>query len=86
MTGQGRNERFGIKEALRGLLGGSDGKESAFNAEDLRTIPGFSPWIGNLPWRRKWQPTPVVLPEKSRGQRSLLGYNPWGLKELDTTE
>ena len=86
MTGQGRNERFGIKEALRGLLGGSDGKESAFNAEDLGTIPGFSPWIGNLPWRRKWQPTPVVLPEKSRGQRSLLGYNPWGVKESDTTE
>ena len=38
------------------------------------------------PWRRKWQPTPVFLPGKCHGQRSLAGYNPWGCKELDTTE
>ena len=37
-------------------------------------------------WRRKWQPTPVVLPGESHGQRSLVGYSPWGLKESDTTE
>ena len=37
-------------------------------------------------WRRKWQPTPVVLPGKSRGQRSLAGYSPWSCKELDITE
>ena len=37
-------------------------------------------------WRRKWQPTPVFLPGKSHGWRSLLGYSPWGHKELDTTE
>ena len=37
-------------------------------------------------WRRKWQPTPVFLPGKSHGWRSLLGYSPWGLKESDTTE
>ena len=36
--------------------------------------------------RRKWQPTPVFLPGESRGQRILVGYNPWGRKELDTTE
>ena len=41
---------------------------------------------GRFPWRRKWQPTPVLLPGKSHGQRSLAGYSPWGLKELDTTE
>ena len=35
---------------------------------------------------RKWQPTPVFFPEKYQGQRSLVGYNPWGLKESDTTE
>ena len=35
---------------------------------------------------RKWQPTPVVLPGESHGQRSLVGYSPWGHKELDTTE
>ena len=38
------------------------------------------------PWRKKWQPTPVILPGKSWGQRSLVGYSPWGLKELDMTE
>ena len=41
---------------------------------------------GKIPWGRKWQPTPVLLPEKSYGQRSLAGYSPWGHKELDTTE
>ena len=43
-------------------------------------------WIGKIPWRRKWQPTPVCLPGKSHGQRSPVGYSPWGLKELDRTE
>ena len=37
------------------------------------------------PWSRNWQPTPVFLPEKSHGQRSLAGYSPWGLKKLGTT-
>ena len=37
-------------------------------------------------WRRQWQPTPVLLPGESHGQRSLVGYSPWGHKELDTTE
>ena len=47
---------------------------------------GFDPWVGKIPWRRKWQSTPVLLPGKSHGQRSLVGYSPWGRKELDTTE
>ena len=46
----------------------------------------LSPWIRKIPWRRKWQPTPVFLPGKSHGLRSLLGYSPWGRKELDMTE
>ena len=37
-------------------------------------------------WRRKWHPTPVLLPGKSHGQRSLVGYRPWGSKKSDTTE
>ena len=37
-------------------------------------------------WRRKWQPMPVFLPGESHGWRSLVGYSPWGRKELDTTE
>ena len=48
--------------------------------------PGFDPWVGKIPWRRKWQPTPVFLPGESHGRRSLEGYSPRGRKELDMTE
>ena len=44
----------------------------------------LQPWVRKTPWRRKWQPTPVFVPGKSNGQRSLVGYSPWGHKELDT--
>ena len=47
---------------------------------------GFHPWVRNIPWRRKWQPTPVLLPRKFHGQRSLVGYSPWGHRESDTAE
>ena len=47
---------------------------------------GFDPWVGKIPWRRKWQPTLVFLLGKFQGQRSLAGYSPWGRKEPDTTE
>ena len=46
----------------------------------------FNPWVGKVPWRRKWQPTSVLLSGKSHGQRSLVGSSPWGCKEPDTTE
>ena len=46
----------------------------------------FDPWVRKILWRRKWQSTPVFLPGKFQGQRSLVGYSPWGCKELDTTE
>ena len=42
--------------------------------------------VGKIPWRRKWQLTPVILPRKSHGQKSLVGYSPRGHKESDTTE
>ena len=48
--------------------------------------PGFDPWVGKIPWRRAWQPTPVFLPGESHGQRSLVGYSPWGHTESDMTE
>ena len=48
--------------------------------------PRFDPQVGKIPWRRKWQPTPVLLPGKFHGQRTLVGYSLWGCKELDTTE
>ena len=44
------------------------------------------PWVGKIPWRRKWQSTPVVLPGKFHGQRSLAGYSPWACKESGMTE
>ena len=40
----------------------------------------FKPWVGKIPWRRKWQPSPVFLFGKSCGQRSLVGYSPWVAK------
>ena len=48
--------------------------------------PRFDPWVGKIPWRRKWQPTPVLLLGKSHGWRRPVGYSPWGCKESDTTE
>ena len=45
----------------------------------------FNSWVGKIPWRRKWQSTPALLPGKSHGWRSLIGYRPWGRKESDTT-
>ena len=60
-------------------------------AQDGRVLlqcrrPGVSPWVRKIPWRREWQPTPVFLPGGSHGQTSLVGYSPWGCKELDKTE
>ena len=46
----------------------------------------FDLWVRKIPWRRKWQPTPVFLPGKSHGQRSLVGCSTWGCQELDMTE
>ena len=52
------------------------------NAEDARD----SSWDGKIPWRRKWQPTPIFLPGKFHGQRSLVGCSPRGHRESDSTE
>ena len=38
----------------------------------------FDPWVGKIPWRREWLPTPVFLPGEFHGQRSLVGYSPGG--------
>ena len=48
--------------------------------------PGFDSWVRKIPWRRKWLPTPVILPGESHGQRNLKGYSPWGHTESGTTE
>ena len=78
-----RGEWTEVKGGL-GLPQGLSGKESACNAGDAEGV-GSIP-AGKVPWRRKWQPTPVVLPAKSHGQRSLTGYSPWGRQEADNTE
>jgi len=46
----------------------------------------FNPWVRRIPWRRTYQPTPIFLPGEFHGQRSLVGYSPWGHKEFNTTE
>ena len=52
----------------------------------MQETPGFDPWVDKIPWRREWQPTPIFLPGKSHGQRSLAGCSPQGHKESDKTE
>ena len=52
------------------------GKECACRYRRCR----FNPWVGKIPWRRKWQPTAVFLPGIFHRQRSLAGYSPWGHK------
>ena len=58
------------------------GKESACQCRSRRRHR-FHPWVRKISWRRKWQPTPVSLPGKSHGQRSLVGYSLWICKESD---
>ena len=67
---------------LQYFSGGSDGKSICLQCGR----PRFDPGVGKIPWRRKWQPTLVFLPGNSYGQQNLVGYRPWGRKELDTTE
>ena len=55
------------------------------NAEDNKRCR-FDPWVRKIPWSRKWQLAPVFLLGKLHGQRSLVGYCPWGHKKLDMTE
>ena len=59
-------------------------KNLTANAGDKRH--GFNPWVGKIPWRKKWEPTPVFLPGESHGQGSLMSYDPRGCKESDKTE
>ena len=55
------------------------------SARDVKR-QGFDPWVGKIPQKRAWQPTPVFLPRESLGERNLAGYSPWGRKESDMTE
>ena len=64
---------------------GASGKEPTSQCT-RRKRHGFDPWVRKVPWKMAWQPTPIFLTGESHGQRELVGYSPWGHKELDTTE
>ena len=63
----------------------ASGKESACQCRRSKRCV-FDPWVRKVPWRRTGQLTSVFLPGESHGQRSPVGYSPWGCKELDMTE
>ena len=76
---------FAASPTCLGLPRGHSGKESTCQCRRRKKYM-FDPWVGMIPWSRKWQPTPVLLPGKSHGQRSLAGSSPCGHKESDMTE
>ena len=70
-----------LASPILGFPGGSVVKNPPDNVGDTGLIPGPQ----RFPWKRKWQPTPVFLPGNFYGQRILVGYSPWGHRELDMT-
>ena len=69
-----------------GFPGGSVVKNPPANAGDVGSIPGSNPWVGKMPWRRKWQHTPVFLTRNSHGPRGAWWTTVHGItKELDMT-
>ena len=71
------------------LSRGCSDKESACQCrrfKEVQEMQEFNPWVRKMPWSKKWQPTPVFLPGKSCGQRSLVVLSPRGHKESDMTE
>ena len=73
-----------MRRCRREGQGMSQHRSSAVKNPPAMQETWFDPWVGKIPWRRAWQPTPVFLPGKFHGQRSLVGYSPWGRKESDT--
>ena len=71
MTGQ-------LNDHKKRLPGGARGKESVCQCRRCKRC-GFDPWVKKIPWSKKWHPTPVFLPGKFHGQRSVAGYSPMGL-------
>ena len=70
---------------LWGFPSGASGKELACQCRRCKRRR-LDPWVGKIPWRRKWQPTPVFLPGEAHGQRSLVGCRPRRRPESDTTD
>ena len=89
-AGRGSGSRTGVCSLpcflfLSGFPGGASGKEPACQCRRHKGL-GFDPWVGKIPWRKKWQPTPVFLPGESHGQRSLAGCSPQGCTVWDMTK
>ena len=82
---EGMNCPASTEDVFWGFPCGSVVKNPPANAGDAGDM-GLDSWVRRIPWRRKWQPTPVFLPGKSQGQRSLVGYSPQGCKEWNTTD
>ena len=80
--GANRATEQGSPHLVFGLPRWLSGKESTCQCRRR----GFDPWVGQTPWRRKWQPSQVFLPREFHRQRSVMGYSPWSCKELDMTE
>ena len=75
--------RYGVSEHV--LRRRCSGKESTCQCRRRRRWV-FDPWVRKVLWSRKWHPAPIFLPGESHGQRSLVGYSPWGHKESEMTE
>ena len=71
--------------AHKGFPGGANGKEPTCHCRKHKRCR-FDPWVGKMPWRKAWQPTAVLLPGESHGQRSLAGYSPRGRHESGVTK
>ena len=78
----GRKNYQGI-EGNEGVPGGSETNCQCRRHRTRR--PEFDLWVGKIPWRREWQPTPIFLPGEFHGQRSQVLYSPWGYKASDMT-
>ena len=80
-----RQTLYHLSHQGSGFPGVASGNESACQCRRRKRYRS-DPWVGQIPWSRKWQTTPVFLPGKSQGQRSLVGYSPWIHRESDMTE
>ena len=83
-TGEGRDvressqKRKHLSQTLnKGKSSSTNGKEPTGQCRRCKSC-GFDPWVGRIPWRKSWQPTPVFFPGESHGQSSLAGNSPWG--------
>ena len=84
-AGEAGRERTLLQGKSKVLPGGASGKEPICQCWSHKRLR-FDPWVGKIPWRRAWQPTPIFLPGESHGQRSLASYSPLGRKGSDATE